>query len=122
MKQPLPERRESLWLLAVSPAVWSAHFLACYVAASLWCGKRAAAAPPRGLLLALTLAALAAIAVNGWSGWRRSRRGAPESSREFDTDEDRHRFLGAATLLLSALSFAAAVYTGAAALSVEHCR
>ena len=122
MKTPLPEQRESLWPLAVSPAIWSAHFLSCYAAAALWCGKRAAASPPRGLVLALTLVSLAGIAANGWSGYKRSRRGAPELSRSFDTDEDRHRFLGHAVLLLSLLSFAAAVFTGGAALAVGVCR
>ena len=117
----LPEERESLWLLAVSPTVWAAHFLACYAAASVWCAKWGTLAPARRLIFLLTLAALAAIALNGWSGWKRSRRGL-ETTREFDTDEDRHRFLGSCVLLLSALSLAATAYSGAAALSFEDCR
>ena len=29
----LPEENESLWLLTVSPSIWAAHFMACYLAA-----------------------------------------------------------------------------------------
>lgn len=101
----LPEEGERLWLLVVSPTIWGAHFLACYAAAAIACEKAGALGSASRLILLFTLGSLAAIAANGWSGWTRARRGAPADSREFDTDEDRHRFLGYATFLLAALAW-----------------
>ena len=33
------ESRQSLWLLIVSPSMWAAHFLPCYITAAVWCEK-----------------------------------------------------------------------------------
>lgn len=126
MKNAAPEADESLWLLAAAPAIWAAHFLLCYVAAAVWCAKFAGPAgplaPARRAILALTVLALAGIAVIGRGGWRRCRLPPPPLSREFDTDEDRHRFLGFATFLLSVLSAVATVYAAGAAAFMRDCR
>ena len=39
--EPLPEEKESLWLLAVSPAIWAGHFVLCYLTAAIWCANGA---------------------------------------------------------------------------------
>ncbi|MGB7839915.1 MAG: hypothetical protein WBL40_17580 [Terrimicrobiaceae bacterium] len=33
------EKRQSLWLLMISPTIWAAHFLLCYLTAAIWCAK-----------------------------------------------------------------------------------
>ena len=50
------------------------------------------------------------------------RLGAAELPHDDDTPEDRHRFIGFSTFLLSGLSAVAVVYTGLAALLIETCQ
>ena len=141
--------RDSLWLLTVAPSVWAAHLLLCYVTAAIWCAKFAGPSGSlSGVLRAVawyTAVALIAIAVVGWEGWRRHRhpstlrqaQGRPEHSRgatalgaggtettthDLDTREDRHRFLGFATLLLSGLSALGVAYAAMAATFFDTCR
>lgn len=122
----LRERHQDLWLLAASPAVWAAHFMACYVFAAIWCGV---VAGPYGEFLTarlivggLTVVALTVIATIGLTGFRRHRLGAAELPHDDDTPEDRHLFLGFSTFLLSGLSAVAVVYTGLAALLIDTCQ
>jgi hypothetical protein len=107
-------REESLWWLTASPSIWAVHFLASYLTAAVWCARFA---PPDGSLTgvrwaigAYTAAALLGIAAVGWHGLRRHAVGSATVPHDFDTPEDRHRFLGFATLLLSGLSAVAVVY------------
>lgn len=120
------ESRERLWRVAVSPSIWAAHFLLCYATAAVRCEKFAGPSGPlgsaRAAIALYTVAALAAIVYNGWDGRRRSRLGPGPHSVGFDTDEDRHRFLGYATMLLAALSAGAVLYVAGAALAFEDCR
>jgi len=120
------EERQSLLLLATSPLLWVGHFLACYLTAAVWCAKAAGEAGALGwvpaAIGAYTVAALAGIALTGWKGYRRHTFGAPEPPHDADTPEDRHRFLGFATLLLSGLSAVAVVYVALVALFFESCR
>lgn len=124
--KPLPEEKESLWVLTVSPAIWAAHFLLCYLTAAIWCAKFGGAHDTLGgvrVAIALyTAFALAGISLNGWAGWRRHRYGVEVTSHDFDTREDRHRFLGFATLLLSALGAIATLFVAIVALFFEDCR
>jgi hypothetical protein len=110
----LPETRESLWMLAASPLIWAAHFLLSYVTASVWCAKFARPGDSLfGVRMAIgvySLLALAAIADVGRRGLRRHGHGRAELPHDADTPEDRHRFLGFATLLLSGLSAVAVLY------------
>jgi hypothetical protein len=132
------EERERLWLLAAAPLVWAGHFLASYATAAVWCAK---VAGPDGALggarMAIgiyTAVALVAVGVIGLVGYRRHRLpgggaatggeaaasgGEPHAA---DSAADRHRFLGFATLLLSALSAVAIVYAAMAAVFVGDCR
>lgn len=120
-----PEEDESLWRLAAPPAIWAGHFLLCYVSAAVWCAKAAPGAslvPIRLGVALVTAAALAGIGILGVGGLRRHRSAGAPRSHDFDTPEDRHRFLGFATLLLSALSAVAVLFVAAAAVFFEDCR
>ena len=120
------ERHESLWMLTISPAIWAAHFMLCYVTAAVWCAKQPTAlAPLEGVRLAVityTAAALAGIAFIGWLGHRAHRLNGEPPPHDEDTPEDRHRFMGFATVLLSGLSAVAVIYAGIVAFFVETCQ
>jgi hypothetical protein len=122
----LPESRESLWTLAASPLAWAAHFLLSYVTAAVWCAKFAKPGDSlSGVRVAIgvyTVLALAVIAVVGARGWRRHRHGHAPLPHDADTPEDRHRFLGFATVLLSGLSAVAVLYASLAAVFIGDCR
>jgi hypothetical protein len=124
--EPVAEERQSLWLLTVSPAIWAAHFLASYIGAAVWCGLAGSRAAGLGglrtVVLATAVLALGGIAITGWTGWRKHRHNGYEPPHDEDTPEDRHRFLGLATVLLSALSAIATVYVAAATLLIEDCQ
>ena len=127
MMNSKPEHEESLWLLVVSPAIWSAHFLASYLTAALWCAKLGdSSASFGGARLAIgiyTLLALLGIATVAWIGFRRhDARPVPhEVPHDADTEEDRHGFLGFATLLLSALSAVATIFVALVAVFIGSC-
>jgi len=123
---PLPEEKENLWLLAVSPTIWTAHFLFCYLTAAIWCAKfdgtQTTLDVVRIAIALYTALALLGIGLNGWAGWRRHRYGSETPPHDFDSSEDRHRFLGFATLLLSALSAIATLFVAMVAFFFEDCR
>ena len=108
-------KQETLWLLAFSPAIWAIHFLLSYGTASVWCAKISGRDHPiDGALLAIlvyTVFALAGIFIVGWRGYRRHRLGNGNLPHDDDTPEDRTRFLGFATLLLSGLSAVATTFS-----------
>lgn len=109
------KKKETLWLLAFSPAIWSIHFLLSYATASVWCAKIAGRDNRiDGALIAIlvyTVVALAGIFIVGWLGYRRHRVGDGALPHDDDTPEDRTRFLGFATLLLSGLSALATIFS-----------
>jgi hypothetical protein len=121
----IQERRQSLWLLTFSPAIWAVHFLLSYSAAALWCGPQQAHGGGTGPLQALVggtaLLALLGIGITARLGWRKHGYGNEAPPHDRDTPEDRHRFLGFATVLLSGLSAIATVYTGLSILLVGSC-
>jgi hypothetical protein len=124
-KHEAAEEQQSLWLLTISPALWMAHFLVSYAAAAIWCGKLGGRAAGLGglhaLILLLGVGALAGIALTGWRAWGKHTHGESEPPHDRDTPEDRHRFLGYATLLLSALSAIATVYVMISTLFLGSC-
>jgi len=124
--EPPPEKRESLWILAVSPTLWAVHLLACYGTAAIWCekavGREGALDGVRWAVAVYTAAALAGILVTGWKGYRRHRHGTATVPHDFDSPADRHRFLGFATLLLSGLSAVAVLYGALAVVFIGSCR
>ncbi len=123
---PAHESRQSLWWLIVSPAIWAAHFLLSYITAAIWCAKYAGAGGALGgvrVAIALyTAVALVGIGLNGWSGLRRHRHGSGTIPHDSDTPEDRHRFLGFATLLLAALSAVATGFVASVVLFFKDCQ
>ena len=124
---PKPESRESIWLLIISPTIWSVHFLATYLTAAIWCAKLGdTGASFRNVRIAIgvyTLLALLGITCVAWLGYRRhaARPVSLDVPHHADTEHDRHGFLGFATLLLSALSAVATVFVALVAVFVESC-
>lgn len=122
----LTEDRESLWRLIVSPTVWAVHFMLSYITAAVWCAKYVprfgSLWPARALIVGYTVVALVMIGLNGWSGYKRHRLGSASVPHDDDTPEDRHRFLGFATLLLAGLSAVAVIFAALAVLYFEDCR
>jgi hypothetical protein len=121
----LHEENESLWLLLASPMIWAAHFLLCYGTAAVWCAKVAGYGGPlattRVAIAVYTALALAAIAVIGWVGYRRHSFGSSDLPHDDDSPEDRHRFMGFATLLLACLSGVAVIYASLVAVFIDTC-
>jgi hypothetical protein len=116
----------SLWLLTIAPTIWAAHLLLCYSTAAVWCAKFAesggALGGVRGALAGYTAVALGGIAYVGWEGLRRHRHGTEATTHDLDSADDRHRFVGFATLLLSGLSGVGVLYAALAATYFETCR
>jgi hypothetical protein len=119
------EKRQSLWLLTASPVMWAAHLMLSYITASVWCAKVAdpnsSFGSVRVAIVVYTVAALAGIGIIGWIGYRRHSYGAASLPHDDDTPEDRHRFLGFSTLLLSALSAVAVIYAALVVLFFRSC-
>jgi hypothetical protein len=126
MSTDLSEKRESLWRLSLSPIMWLAHFLLCYCTAAIWCAKYARPddplTPVRIAIAVFTVLALVPVGLIGWGGYRRHRLPGGALPHDADTPEDRHRFLGFATLLLSGLSAIAILYAALAAVFIVSCR
>jgi hypothetical protein len=116
----------SLWLLTIAPAIWAAHLLLSYITAAIWCARFV---PQGGTFDSIrtaiawyTAVALAGIALAGWEGFRRHSYGTETTTHDLDSAEDRHRFLGFATLLLAGLSGVGVLYAALAATFFESCR
>ena len=125
-REPTASNHYTLWLLTIAPTIWAAHLLLCYITAAIWCAKFAAPDGPlggiRSAVIWYTAVAMAGIALTGWEGFRRHRYGTEATTHDLDTPEDRHRFLGFATLLLSGLSAVGVLYAALAATYFETCR
>ena len=121
----LPEEHESLWRLTAAPVIWAVHFLASYCTAAIWCARLAgpdgALGRVRVAIAVYTVLALIGIGITGWQAFRRHSFGATTVPHDFDSRESRHRFLGFATLLLSALSAVATLYVALAAVFIGSC-
>lgn len=119
------EKKESLWLLAASPAVWAAHFMLCYLTAAVWCaklgGQDGSFGVVRWAIAGYTLLAIAAIGWIGWIGHRKARLEEPGPPRHADSPESSRRFLGLSVLLLSALSVVATLYAALVAVFIWNC-
>jgi hypothetical protein len=112
-------------MLTISPTIWALHFLCSYVTAAVWCAKDAGGDGSLGgariAIAVYTLIALIGIAITGWVGYRRHSLGNESLPHDNDTPEDRHRFMGFATLLLSVLSALATLFVAAVAVFMETC-
>ncbi len=110
----ISEKNQSLWLLTASPVIWAAHFMLSYISASIWCAKVVGGGGSlwsvRVAIVVYTVVALVGSGITGWIGYHRHSHGSAALPHDADTPEDRHRFLGFATLLLSGLSAVAVIY------------
>ncbi|MEA3533944.1 hypothetical protein [Rhizobium sp. CC-YZS058] len=117
---------ETFWTLFTAPTVWALHFLVCYVAFAVYCAKQGALAlsfdTMRLGLAFVTVVALAMIVLAGWLAWRQWGFGTDDPPHDDPTDEDRRKFQGFATLLLSGLSFIAVLYTAVPLLFIAACQ
>jgi hypothetical protein len=125
LTEEFAEENQSLLLLATSPVIWAAHFMLSYITAAIWCAK--AAGPESSLggarvaIAIYTVLALSGIGITGWRALRRHHYGTATLPHDDDSPEDRHRFLGFAALLLSALSAVAVIYAALAAVFIGSC-
>jgi hypothetical protein len=119
------ERHQRLWPIPAGPVVWGAHFMLCYITAAIWCAKaadvQAPLTPVRTAIAVYTLVALAAIAWIGWIGYRAHSLGGEAPPHDADSPQDRHRFIGFATLLLAGLSFVSTIYSALVAVFLSTC-
>ena len=115
----------SLWNLAASPLIWAGHFLLSYVTAAVYCAKVESAdtslEPVRIAIAIYTLIALVAITRVGIKGWRCHQASETGIPHHDDTPEDRDRFVGFTTCLLSALSFIATVFVALTLVFIGDC-
>ena len=107
------EEAGSLWRIALAPTVWAGHFLLCYATVSLACVR--GVIPIETSRIALIAVSVVVLLFFLWQGWRAWRQWAPERDHPAALSEgkaeDRHRFLGHATFLLTLISGIATVYT-----------
>jgi heme/copper-type cytochrome/quinol oxidase subunit 3 len=119
------EDKQNLWLLAISPTIWAAHFLLCYITAAIWCAKYAGPNQELGIvrpaIVIYTILAVAGISITGWIGYRKHSYGNATLPHDADSPEDRHRFLGFATLLLSALSLIGTLFAAMVVVFFGRC-
>jgi hypothetical protein len=120
------ESRQRLWIVPGPLVVWAAHFMLCYITAALWCGRVAGRLGPLGTarlaIVAYTIAALVMVMAIGWLGYRAHTLGSGEPPHDADSPEDRHRFLGFASLLISGLSAVAIAYSAMTVVFIESCQ
>jgi hypothetical protein len=125
LTEEFAEENQSLLLLTTSPVIWAAHFMLSYITAAIWCAKMVgpdgSLAGARVAIAIYTVLALSGIGITGWRAWRRHRYGTATLPHDDDSPEDRHRFLGFAALLLSALSAVAVIYAALAAVFIGSC-
>ena len=116
----------SLWLVIAVPTVWAAHFLLCYWAAAIWCAKIAPEGanvlPLRLAIAAITLVALGTIALLARHARRRYHGHLiVEEEMTKDTEAERTRFLGNASLLLAVVSSIAVIFGAMPAVVFDAC-
>ena len=116
-----------LWKVIISPVIWAAHFLFCYVYVAVYCekvGREAQLDHARLMVIGATVLALAGI---GWSTnrlWRVRGRSLTDDDFEFEhnTPEERHRFLSHVALMLCVLSAVAVLYVTIPIIYLSTCR
>jgi len=121
----LPKEIESFWTLFTAPVVWAGHFLFCYISVAIFCAKRGsfdfAFGTVRVAIAVVTTAALAAIVLSALLAWRQWGFGTQDPPHDGPSREERTRFQGFATLLLSGLSFVAVIMTAMPVLFAAEC-
>ena len=125
MSKTTPQFRDSIWMLTISPTIWSLHFLLTYVTAAVWCAKfvdeSGQLGPARIAIAIYTAVAMILILLTGWIGYRQHSFNKSPLPHDADHPEDRHRFVGFATLLLSTLSAIATLFVASVAYFIGGC-
>jgi hypothetical protein len=116
-----------LWRVILAPVVWSVHFLVCYVGAAIYCeklGREAALDPVRVFVVLATVAGLAVVFVSTRGLWRVRGRSLTDDDfdYEYNSPEERHRFLSHVALMLSALSAIGMIYVALPVFLLGTCR
>jgi hypothetical protein len=111
---PTAEKLQRPWQVVAGPVIWAVHFLLCYITAAVWCEKFAGEdrllGPVRTAIWIYTLVASVGILLTAWSGYKKHLYGRGLLPHDADSPEDRHRFLGFTTFLLSGLSLIGVLY------------
>nr|WP_277998608.1 hypothetical protein [Sphingomonas liriopis] len=114
--------RVTLWTLIVPPTTWAAHFLFSYLWAAVSCARLGMWARfPTAFVIGTVLALLVIVAA-GVIAWQQARTPGTPAPHDSGTEIDRLRFVAYATLLLSALSFVAVVFTAMPVIVLSDCR
>jgi hypothetical protein len=125
MDPRLSEDNQSLLRLVAPPLLWAAHLLLSYCTAAIYCEKVApdggSLGAARVAIAAYTVVALAALVGLSVAAYRRHTYGDAALPHDFDSPEDRHRFLGFATLLLAGISIVAVLYQALPAIIMGTC-
>jgi hypothetical protein len=125
-EKDIREHKQSLLRPILPPLIWLVHFVLSYVTGAIWCEKFAeplgSLEGARRAIFGYTALALFGIALTGWRGWQRHVFDGSFTSHDFDSPEDRHRFLGFSTVLLAGLSAMATIFTALAAYFFQDCR
>ncbi|MDM4018276.1 transmembrane prediction [Roseiconus lacunae] len=114
-----------LWWLTIAPTVWAIHFLACYLAAAIYCAK--ASSPEESMpMLRIAVAILTGLAIVmitfvAFISFRQHRMGDAPLPHDFDSQDDQQRFLGFAAFLLSLLSIIATLFTASVFVFLGAC-
>jgi hypothetical protein len=116
-----------LWQVILAPVVWSAHFLVSYVGTAVYCekvGREAALDPVRVLVILATVAGLVIVGVSTRGLWKVRGRSLTDDDfdYEYNSPEERHRFLSHVALMLSALSTIGMLYVALPAFLLDSCR
>lgn len=104
--------------------VWAVHFMFCYIAAAIFCEKGffgsgfGTLRVTIGIVTALALGLITLAALLAWRQWGF---GSGDPPHDSPTRQDRLHFQGYATLLLSALSFVAVIFTALPAIFISEC-
>jgi hypothetical protein len=121
----LPEKSSYLLLMTAGPVVWMLHFLLSYATVSVWCARFSSVGGTLGSMpwwvAAYTAVAVAVIALTAWGAHQRHTFRAGTPPHDADSPEDRHRFLGFATMLLAGLSAVATIYSAIAVFTFQSC-
>ena len=121
MTTRLPERHESLWWIAAPAVIWAVRFLAAYAIGAIACAKQGELGAARVAMVALSGVSLALLGLIAWRAARGLRLDDATSPHDFDTREDRHRFLAFATLTISGLTAVSIVYETLPAVLIRSC-
>jgi hypothetical protein len=125
MDQRVSETNQSLLRLVAPPLLWAGHLLLSYCTAAIYCEKIAPHGGSLGgariAIAVYTFVALGSLIWMSIGAYRRHTYGDASLPHDFDSPEDRHRFLGFATLLLAGISFVAVIYQALPAILIGTC-